>query len=86
MSSLLRKFQRSSLLENFFRGGGRIFKGRLCLRIFFRGGRKNFFRAQKRRRRQSRPVIFFGGPCGFTVPTATSRLGQPTNGGNAGGG
>jgi hypothetical protein len=28
--------------------------------------------------------LFFPFPAGFTVPTATSRLGQPTNGGNAG--
>ncbi len=97
MSSLLEKM--SSLLgknsnvvfawENF--------KCRLCLRFLQEGeggetiffGPRNFFYRREGggfRHPEKRPgakEAFFSLPAGFTVPTATSRLGQPTNGGNA---
>jgi hypothetical protein len=67
--------------------GGREegFKSRLCLSILGGGGGvKIFSEPRKREGAKAGPVIFFP-PRGFTVPTATSRLGQPTNGGNTGG-
>jgi hypothetical protein len=86
MSSLLGKIQMSSLLE-IFTGGPRIFFYRE-VSIFF-SDRGFFFtgRGEEREdpeKRQDAKGAFFSLPAGFTVPTATSRLGQPTNGGNTG--
>ena len=79
-----------------WRGGG--FESRLCLRFGGEGGEeKNFFLGPRiflqgggggeggpGKKDPMAKQLFFPFPAGFTVPTATSRLGQPTNGGNAG--
>ncbi len=67
--------------EHFFtgRGGRRFFSDR----AFFFTGRGGEEGGPGKKTRSQRS-FFSPFPAGFTVPTATSRLGQPTNGGNAG--
>jgi hypothetical protein len=61
------------------RGGGEEFFSRDQGFFYREGGR----RGRTRKKDPMPKELFFPFSAGFTVPTATSRLGQPTNGGNA---
>ncbi len=69
-----------SRAKDFFLQGGRRRRFFSRAEDFFTGRGEGFRDPDK----DKVPKGFFFPPRGFTVPTATSRLGQPTNGGNAG--